>query len=195
MATGLSAGLIKKIRSKAKLQQAGTEEMVRTIGPGQFFGEIGLLLAGQRTATVDAKNYGVVNSVSHESLFSLIERFPLFKTVVMHHILSKYDDQIQMFLRAALSQIEFLKGAKKETIALIAFRMIERNFEQGQFLFDPNTLSKEMFIVFDGVVELNLHFDKTDTKIALERLGRGGIINPLNFLVEERIDVTAEVVS
>ena len=50
--------------------------LVRTLKPGSYFGEVGLLKKCPRTATVKSKNYTTCASVNLEKFQKLVLRFP-----------------------------------------------------------------------------------------------------------------------
>jgi CRP-like cAMP-binding protein len=57
-------------------------EPARTLGPGDTFGEIGLLLTGQRTATVVARTPMRLLSLSGQDFGAIRERVPALETAL-----------------------------------------------------------------------------------------------------------------
>lgn len=51
-------------------------ERVTALGPGDFFGEIALIVGGPRTATVTAEAPGRLLVVNHRDFHALMEEFP-----------------------------------------------------------------------------------------------------------------------
>jgi len=59
--------------------QVGVErdgERLNTLGPGDFFGEIALIVEGPRTATVTSESPARLLVVNHRDFHSLLEEFP-----------------------------------------------------------------------------------------------------------------------
>jgi CRP-like cAMP-binding protein len=56
--------------------RTGSDEPSSTLGPGDAFGEIGLLLTGQRTATVAARTPMRLLSLSGQDFERIRERVP-----------------------------------------------------------------------------------------------------------------------
>ena len=63
--------------------------------------------------------------------------------------------------------------------------------EQGDTLFQSEEISKDMFIIVHGMVEMSMVYDRTSTII--ERLGIGSVINSFNFIAEELLMLQAKV--
>ena len=55
------------------------ERFVRTLSPGQHFGEIALLTGSKRTATIQTKNYSTIGMVSQDNFNELLHIFPDIK--------------------------------------------------------------------------------------------------------------------
>ena len=70
----ISSGTVEVVR------RTGTDEQVlATLGPGQYFGEVALLHASGRTATVRALEDTVVLSIARKDFTSLVENLPVLR--------------------------------------------------------------------------------------------------------------------
>ena len=47
----------------------------------------------------------------------------MFEKLLLHRIQHRYDDDIQMFLRASLRSIDYMKHASNKTLTKLAYRM------------------------------------------------------------------------
>lgn len=56
---------------------------IRTIEPGEFFGEIALLSEGPRTATATAESPATLLVVGHREFHALMDQFPSIRTCVL----------------------------------------------------------------------------------------------------------------
>jgi CRP/FNR family cyclic AMP-dependent transcriptional regulator len=63
------------------IDRSGTR--VRTIEPGDFFGEIALLAEGPRTATATAVDASTLLVLGHREFHSLMDQFPAIRTCVL----------------------------------------------------------------------------------------------------------------
>ena len=64
-----------------------------------------------------------------------------------------------MFLMQALRQIDYLKDAKMETISTIVYCMKQDQLDKGAIIFKPDDISKCLFIIQSGLVELTTTMD------------------------------------
>lgn len=65
------------------------ETRVRTIQPGEFFGEIALLAEGPRTATATADDAASLLVLGHREFHSLMDQFPAIRTCVLEALASR----------------------------------------------------------------------------------------------------------
>ncbi len=63
------------------IDRGGTR--VRTLEPGDFFGEIALLAEGSRTATATADSASTLLVLGHREFHSLMDQFPAIRTSVL----------------------------------------------------------------------------------------------------------------
>jgi CRP/FNR family cyclic AMP-dependent transcriptional regulator len=63
------------------IDRGGTR--IRTIGPGDFFGEIALLAEGPRSATATADGPATLLVLGHREFHSLMDQYPAIRTCVL----------------------------------------------------------------------------------------------------------------
>ena len=63
------------------IDRGGTR--IRTMGPGDFFGEIALLAEGPRTATATADGPATLLVLGHREFHSLMDKYPAIRTSVL----------------------------------------------------------------------------------------------------------------
>ena len=119
----------------------------------------------------------------------MCSNYPFFKESIMDNI-TRYDDQLKIFLMTALRDIDYLADIDEETIQAIALSMKFDWLEPGIVIYEPGDIQMCMSIIQTGQVELTTVMD-SDEKIVLERLSRGAILGAYTFLVEDQNYVTA----
>jgi len=70
------------------------------------------------------------------------------------------------------------------------FNFKKENFEIGATIFSDNEVTKAMFIIKSGVVEITAKIDNEE--LAIERLYTGSIMNHRSFLLMDALDVSAK---
>ena len=70
---------IVSISDKDKLRNKSKE--VRTLQPGEIFGEVAFLYKGKRSATVTSSNYCTLGKLSKKHLEQLFDDFPAMKDI------------------------------------------------------------------------------------------------------------------
>ena len=86
-----------------------------------------------------------------------------------------------------------MKHANFKTLNRLAYAMQYVPYDKNRDLFKTKSICDSMFCVLDGLVEVEMEFEKE--QVVVERLGRGTIINSFNFIVEEELHLTARIAS
>ena len=162
---------------------------VRMLKESDYFGEVSMAHDSVRSATVTTKNYCTIGKLQVDTIYEMCSNYPFFKESIMDNI-TRYDDQLKIFLMTALRDIDYLADIDEETIQAIALSMKFDWLEPGIVIYEPGDIQMCMSIIQTGQVELTTVMD-SDEKIVLERLGRGAILGAYTFLVEDQNYVTA----
>jgi CRP-like cAMP-binding protein len=67
-------------------------QLIRTIGPGDFFGDIALVVERPRMATATAEADSQLLVVGHREFHSLMDRFPSIRICVLESIAHRLAD-------------------------------------------------------------------------------------------------------
>lgn len=165
------------------------DETIRVLEKGDYFGEVALIYDLRRTASVTSQNYCTLGKLSLKTLHSILSNFPHFRKSLIERT-HKYDDSMKMFQVQALRKIEYLANSKRDTISTLAYRMKAEVLEKGAIIFKPQDISKCLFIIQDGLVELITTMDN-GTEFIIETVGRGVALNQKTFLLEDELNLTA----
>jgi hypothetical protein len=121
-----------QINDKDKLRNKSKK--VRTLYPGDYFGEIAFLYDSKRSTSVTSTNYTTLALLSEAEVFNLFEIYPFFKNELVQRTI-RYDDDLKIFLESALKTIDYLQGVPDETITKIIFSMTFASFDKGSKIF------------------------------------------------------------
>ena len=123
---------IVQINDKDKLRNKS--KRVRTLYPGDYFGEIAFLYNSKRSTSVTSTNYTTLALLSETEVTNLFEIYPFFKEELIKRTI-RYDDDLKIFLESALKTIDYLNGVPEETITKIIFSMTFASFDKGSKIF------------------------------------------------------------
>lgn len=178
---------IVQINDKDKMRNKSKK--VRTLYPGDYFGEIAFLYESKRSTSVTSTNYTTLGKIPKAEIDALFELYPFFKDQLVQRTI-RYDDDLKIFLESALKTIDYLNGVPDETINKIIFSMTFAKFDKGSRIFSVDETSHMMQIIQNGMVEIYTTMDN-GVEFVIERLYRGSIINHRSFITEDKIDVSA----
>lgn len=178
---------IVQINDKDKMRNKSKK--VRTLYPGDYFGEIAFLYDAKRSTSVTSTNYTTLGKISESEVSNMFEQYPFFREELVKRTI-RYDDDLKIFLESALKTIEYLHGVPEETINKIIFSMTFAKFDKGSKIFQVNETSHIMQIIQNGMVEIYTTMDN-GVEFVIERLYRGSVINHRSFITEDNIDVNA----
>ena len=123
---------IVQINDKDKMRNKSKK--VRTLYPGDYFGEIAFLYDSKRSTSVTSTNYTTLGKISETEVNNMFEQYPFFREELVKRTI-RYDDDLKIFLESALKTIEYLHSVPEETINKIIFSMTFAKFDKGSKIF------------------------------------------------------------
>ncbi len=119
----------------------------------------------------------------------------MFTVYLRNDIIRHYDDDLKLFLVAALKRIDYLADCSDDILVQLAYNCVPEIKEEGAILMDMNAnienqITDELVIIFDGGVELFMTMDAS-TDLTIERLPTGSIINAHNMLADRKNNINA----
>mmetsp|Transcript_3612 Transcript_3612/g.5447 ORF Transcript_3612/g.5447 Transcript_3612/m.5447 type:complete len:133 (+) Transcript_3612:323-721(+) len=115
-----------KMRNKSK--------KVRSLYPGDYFGEIAFIYNSKRQTSVTSTNYTTLGKIPEAEVFNLFDTYPKYKEELIK-LTIRYDDDLKIFLESALKTIDYLRDVPDETINKIIFSMTFAKFDKGSKIF------------------------------------------------------------
>jgi len=92
-----------------KISSAGREQVIRFVGPGEVFNEVGVLTGGVNVVTVEALEPSKVLIVQRKELLNLVDRYPsLAKSIIenlAHRVLYAMNLVTDLSLRSVESRL------------------------------------------------------------------------------------------
>ena len=82
------------------------ETFVKTLHPGEYFGEIALITKQRRSATVKTKNYTTIGSIDEETFSEMCYLFPdVFLNIKTN--MKKYQDRYKVWQKVQLAKVSY----------------------------------------------------------------------------------------
>lgn len=106
------------------------ERFVRTLNPGQHFGEIALLTGSKRTATIQTRNYSTIGMVSQDNFNELLHIFPDIKKKLNDNLV-QYQDKYKQWLKNQLLNIVYFQQLRTNTLETLVYKLHQEFFEEG----------------------------------------------------------------
>jgi CRP-like cAMP-binding protein len=111
-----------------KFQDRWEDKMVRILNPGDHFGEISMLYACNRSATVIALNYCTCARLNRQSYIELVQQYQGLNETMREYV-QMYSDPVKIFLEISLNQIDFFKDLPKHVKNEWIFNMKKMTFD------------------------------------------------------------------
>lgn len=155
-----------------KQHASGHEIILATLESGQYFGEIGLLDNGQRSATVRASHDTsvILMGLEGESFSDLMNNSELTQNAIARLMRQRITSD---------HLLQTLPGIDQEQLSYIATNREELTYEPGQIIFNQDDPADKFYLITRGEVEI-LHPYQDDTPI--ERLISGQYFGEFGLL-------------
>jgi CRP-like cAMP-binding protein len=152
------------------------DNIVSVLSESNYFGEVALIHDGYRTASVTSLKYGTLGAIDLSTLYQLTQKFNGLRNALLSQVMM-YKDGVRLFLMEALRKISYLKDGSERLLSSIAYSMKPEWLESGTKLFADGDLSKCLFVIHFGCVEIQTNVDNS-LNFCIEKLQRGSVINP-----------------
>lgn len=150
-----------------KDERTKLDRFVRTLNPGQHFGEIALLTEKERTATIKTKNYSTIGMISKEHFHELCLLFPEIKKNLLES-LHLYCDKNKQWQKSLLKNISYFNKLSSSSLDELVYKVKLEVFEEGQVVFKLGDKIDKVYILADGMV--NTYMELNDEDLVLDQL-------------------------
>jgi CRP-like cAMP-binding protein len=189
-------------------QASGGEELLASLGPGEFFGEMALVDERPRSATARAaaEEGAVLVSVNRDFLFRYAEKDTGFVMMVLSALSARLESTDSLLLQkyasmelSPMTPDELAGHTEPKSAAFLksfqgaadpaGFRKVER----GGVIFRQEEPGAEMFIILDGQVRISQQ--DGGNMFALAELGRGDFFGEMALISGHSRTATATALS
>ena len=124
------------LKYKTEAPPPPPQKPLKMLSDGDYFGEIAFMFNCRRTATIKAKQYATVGRLNHVVMTELIRDHPDFSNFIKNDIVKVYDDDLKLFLVAALRRVDYLANVRDEILVQMAYSMNGDIKEKGHVFYD-----------------------------------------------------------
>lgn len=117
--------------------------------PGDYFGEISLLIGCRRTSTVRSRTYCNLAFLNKDYFKELIEVFPSIKAEFMERILS-YNDEWRLHVTSMIKCVPYLKNLTRRQLNYLSYFAMVKHLDTGNEIIRRGVIVSEIFFVATG---------------------------------------------
>eukprot|EP00347_Sterkiella_histriomuscorum_P001244 403372776 len=160
------------------------DKYVKTIHPGEYFGEIALITQQRRSATVVTKNYTTIGYITQESFTEMCYLYPdVFLKIKTN--MQQYQDRYKVWQKVQLRKIDFLSQLSFETLEELSY-LLNQEYQTGQTIFKTGTICDRFLILVEGEIDIFVQYRNVET--TLDTLGiTGSIVGSKSMLNKQKI--------
>lgn len=148
----------------------GREQVLARLGAGEFFGEIALLHAQRRTATVRAETPCTLLELRRDRLLPVLDHAPRLAEVLEQ----AYRDRV---LATALAHVPALGGLDEQARLRAARTMELACVGEGMVLQEEGAVVRELYVIRSGEAEVRMQGKAAGRLAAGDRVGEGALID------------------
>lgn len=170
------------VRGTVAIVSRDGEAVHAELGPGAFFGEIGILFDCPRTASVQAREKCLVAVLTAGALNEVLPQHPDMERAIRDEaqerlaVLEK--TKLSVGVRGVLGEMPLFETMPREMLHRLALLVVVQSYGPFEIIFKQDTVGKDIYFIIDGQVEVIE--EKSNTVIA--RLGKGSYFGEMAFL-------------
>lgn len=163
---------------------------VRTLVPGDLFGEVAILNGCRRTATVKANNYSTIAHLDKDTFITIFMKFPEALQKLKDGR-KEYQDEWKIFLKDNLRYIDYIKNLSDETVESLTYCLKEEMYDAGSFVFKAGAPVDKLYFIASGEVDIIVKIGKKEA--TLDTLYQACNIGEYGVLGDYKHTFTAKV--
>lgn len=173
------------------LDQNAEETPVRRLGPGDYFGEVGIVMGTNRTATVTSDHFCTYATLPKEDVLDMLQLVPSVRSHLLHHIHSAYQDPWKSLLTSYLSQVPYLQRCGQVDLDSLFYQMDMKQLAIDTQLTSADETVDSMLVVARGTLCVRHETKKLAFPVANITAGTVCFASSLFYGLQSRVKVTA----
>ena len=174
------------------LDTSAEEAETGHLGPGDYFGEVALIMEGKRSASVVSSSFGTCATLPKEDVLDVFQMTP---SVLMHltaHVHRSYHDPWKQLVVLALQEVPCLCQCSEEQLERLYYRMEMMTLASDTVLVEVESLVESLYIVGKGC--LGVTFDNSVQSLSVSGLTKGSVCfaSSLLYSLPSRLRLVAQ---
>ena len=143
------------------------------LGPGTYFGEVGILMNGPRSATVTSASFGTYATLPKDDIVEILQMSPSVLHHLQSHIYQNYHETWKEMTIDALQKVPYLSQCSLEVLNEIYYRMEMKTLGADTTLVDPEKVVDCLYVVGKGC--LSITFDNGAQNFSVTCVSGGSV--------------------
>lgn len=141
-----------------------------SLGPGDLFGEISLLLGQSRTATVKTSKYSTIAYLTKNDFDTVCHQFPAFAAKLKNKM-KEYKDSYKLFTKELVKNVDYICNLSDDTIEEVTYYLEQRHYEKDKIIFRAGDSIECIHFITNGTVKITVSINDSD--VPIDTLYRG----------------------
>jgi CRP-like cAMP-binding protein len=130
------------------------EQILSELGPGAYFGEIGVVYKTIRTCTVKTVKYSAIASLDMPSYYDCLVKYP-YLSKRFKSIACSYEDPWESFVMTAFDRVPYFNDLPELVSNELMYSLAVLNFVQGDKILSVGDIANKLMIISKGRVLIN----------------------------------------
>lgn len=162
-----------------------------TLGPGDYFGEVGIIMEGHRSATVASISFGTYATLPKDDVLDVFQMNPSVQVHLTSHIHRTYHEPWKMQVFWALKQVPYFSQCSDEQLDKIYYRMEIMTLACETVLVDTEINIETLYVVGKGCLSLTFENDRENLCVSCLTAGSVCFSSSLHYSLPSRVKLVA----
>jgi CRP-like cAMP-binding protein len=155
------------------LNKNGDNIISNVVIPGDYFGEISLLVGCRHTATIRAKTYCNLAFLTKDFFIEMIDVFPSVKAEFMEKVFS-YHDEWREHVTDMLNSVPYFHGLTQKQLSFLSYHFSIQHLETGNEIIRRGAAVKSLVFIATGGCHVLVE-RRRKPKFSILKLNRGSV--------------------
>jgi CRP-like cAMP-binding protein len=132
----------------------GDEQTLKTLDPGAYFGEIGLVYNTIRTCTVKTTIYSAIASLNKESYHDVLTKDPTVEKR-LKQLACDYEDPWENFVMTAFDRVPYFNDLPELVSNELMYSLSYKHYGEGDTVIAVGDVAENLMIISKGRIKID----------------------------------------